>query len=189
MENCITDFRNCMKCILKNIGATVMGVKPAELRTVQFSEHGVWERCKKTISSYQQIKFIELYDLARGKKVLFYHHQALDQQLRRPEVLNFLQQLGYPSEYDLESYVSYLVDRLQRDDFPHEIGIFFGYPLKDVLGFMGYLDLESTYTSEWKFYGNQAVSLAKKKKFEEARSYFIEQLDNLEQVEEFDKVV
>jgi hypothetical protein len=45
-------------------------------------------------------------------------------------------------------------------DFPHEVGVFLGYPLKDVAGFMGWVDLPVTCQGPWKIYGNPDRSLA-----------------------------
>ncbi|WP_363319187.1 DUF3793 family protein [Desulfosporosinus sp.] len=35
--------------------------------------------------------------------------------------------LGYPEQYSVEGYVYFLVTRLNRKEFPHEIGLFLGY--------------------------------------------------------------
>jgi len=188
-HNCKVNFRDCIRCVLKNIGATIMGAKPAELRNIRFNNPEFWSRCKSTILAYDEIKMIELKQKIGRKQVLFYHESALDQQLSKPEVLEFLKNHGYPQNYNLKSYLQFLVKRLKSDDFPHEIGIFFGYPLKDVLGFMGYSNLEMTYSKEWKIYGDKASSLLQLKKFEMAREYFNQRLDRIEEVERLHNVV
>ena len=49
--------------------------------------------------------------------------------------------------------------RVQANDFPHEIGIFLGYPLKDVLAFMGQVRLAFSCQGPWKIYGKPDQSL------------------------------
>lgn len=56
----------------------------------------------------------------------------------------------------------HIVRKLRRsEDFPHEIGLFLGYPLEDVAGFMELGPCSCKCTGCWKVYGN--VEAAKKK--------------------------
>ena len=66
--------------------------------------------------------------------------------------------MGYPREYNVETYLDELINRLESKEFPHEIGIFLGYPLKDVLGFMGYGKKELTEVKNWRIYGDVVAS-------------------------------
>ncbi|AGB40464.1 hypothetical protein Halha_0489 [Halobacteroides halobius DSM 5150] len=190
-KQCQTDisyFRENCDCLLRRIGATIMGVKPAELRSIN-QEQSSWQRCKETLLKYNQLEIIEI-DIVNGRqKVLFYHTHALEEQLQNKNILKFLKNIGYPKQYSLNKYLERLKKRLQGAEFPHEIGVFFGYPLKDVLGFMGYADLEVTHRGEWKYYGNKKVSLLKQKEFDRAREKFNARLNKIELVEEFHKVI
>ena len=40
------------------------------------------------------------------------------------------------------------------EHYPHEMGIFLGYPLEDVRGFIRHEGKESRYTGYWKVYGD-----------------------------------
>lgn len=56
--------------------------------------------------------------------------------LQRGDVQDFLQSEGY-TPGDAESMLAQLSQRLCcEEDFPHEIGVFLGYPLADVIGFI-----------------------------------------------------
>lgn len=72
-----------------------------------------------------------------GGRTLFYvyHIGALEKLLRYPLNRKFLEERGYPCKSAAQS-VRLLKERMQEDDFPHEIGIFLGYPLEDVHGFI-----------------------------------------------------
>lgn len=196
MDNLKDCFSDCFKCILKNIGATIMGVKPAEIRNVRtyYDEYEIWSKCKESISTYREIDFIELNQKNNRKLVFFYHKKALDKQLKQPQVLKFLKDLGYPKKYRLDSYVNLLTEKIKNNklginEFPHEIGLFFGYPIKDVLGYMGYVDLEPSGGKEWKFYGDKRVSKLQKRKFDKARNMFSSRLNKLEKINQFQKIV
>ena len=54
----------------------------------------------------------------------------------RTEILRFLEQFGYTSDMDLPQMLRTLASRMQCGNFPHEIGVFLGYPLADVQGFI-----------------------------------------------------
>jgi len=60
--------------------------------------------------------------------------------------------------YSVEGYVDFLVSRLNRKDFLHEIGLFLGYPFKDVLGYIGHPSLKLVEINGWKIYGNDKLS-------------------------------
>ncbi|WP_018247542.1 DUF3793 family protein [Orenia marismortui] len=190
LKNSVVCNKNYLKSLLEYIGATIMGVKPSELRNVMICNCGdceYWKYCKKTILSYEEIGILELKSLnnKRRKKVIFYHQSSLNDYLQQKNNLKFLQGLGYPKEYNLELYLKHLKRRLESDKFPHEIGIFFGYPLKDVLAFMGYLDLEPSGYGEWKFYGNDRISKLQQKRFDQARKKFKDQLTELDNISRF----
>ncbi|GAB6098717.1 DUF3793 family protein [Halanaerocella petrolearia] len=186
------NYKTCCRDILHNIGPTLLGIKPAELRNIPLlddSGEDCWLRCKEIVLSSNQIRLMELRELSGKIQVLFYHPLALDRQLSKSYNLCFLQQLDYPRTYTLAGYLNYLLIRIQKSEFPHEIGIFLGYPLKDVLGFTGYLDLKRTGKGSWKFYGNRTVSAICQNKFRLAQRVVDNRLQELNQIEDFYQVV
>ncbi|WP_242824145.1 DUF3793 family protein [[Clostridium] dakarense] len=93
-----------------------------------------------------------------GYKVLFVNKESLTKQLDNIKTRNFLKFLGYPTDINIEPALSHLIDKLKGDVFPDEIGIFLGYPLKDVVGFMGYGNYKFHNTRCWKIYGDPKPS-------------------------------
>ena len=116
--------------------------------------------------------------------VLFINEEALDSALTNTKCINFLKFLGYPKEYRLDIYIQILMGKLKTKDFPHEIGIFLGYPLKDVVGFMGYGSYKLSKIKYWKVYGDTEVSDKVYNKFLEHREKMrdILALNNLETI-------
>ena len=52
-----------------------------------------------------------------------------------------------------------LICRLRREGaFPHEIGLFLGYPPDDVRGFMDHRDVGCKCVGTWKVYGDAAAA-------------------------------
>ena len=93
-----------------------------------------------------------------GIRIIFINKISLSNVLNNKKCLNFLKFIGYPSEYNIDNYINILINKLNSKDFPHEIGIFLGYPLKDVVGFMGYGNYKFCKTRYWRVYGDESIS-------------------------------
>ena len=71
-------------------------------------------------------------------------------------VNTFLSSLGYQDAHEPEGYLDQLQSRITGEKgFPHEIGIFLGYPLADVKGFMEHHGLQYRCLGCWKAYGDE----------------------------------
>ena len=71
----------------------------------------------------------------------------------------FIKKYGYESTdpaYALERLRSRLA---QREDFPHEIGLFLGYPLGDVIGFIKNAGQNCKCVGCWKVYCNECEAI------------------------------
>lgn len=93
--------------------------------------------------------------------LLVYRRAQLEQQLRQPQVQQSLAQFGYAPEQTLDDMLLRLAQRLAaHDGFPHEIGLFLGYPLEDVRGFIEYGGRDYKLSGYWKVYGDVAAAQA-----------------------------
>lgn len=85
-----------------------------------------------------------------------YREQALRETLLCPETQSLLAACGYHS-FTPEDALSTLRDRLAAtDDFPHEIGVFLGYPPEDVIGFIRNGGRNCLCAGCWKAYANES---------------------------------
>lgn len=92
--------------------------------------------------------------------VMVYHPDLLKQQLAKPRVSSMLQCDGYPPE-GMDMQLAFLKYRLQVcPNFPHEIGLFLGYPTSDVLAFQQNRGEGCKLCGYWKVYTD--VESAKK---------------------------
>ena len=81
-----------------------------------------------------------LYKVQGGFQVFLYRKEEFQTYLRRTEVRKFLIAYGYDCEH-MENCLNLLGMRLkcylQKEQlFPHEIGVFLGYPPEDVKAFI-----------------------------------------------------
>lgn len=88
--------------------------------------------------------------------VYVYRRKQLERTLENEDCREFLAKLGY-SQMDLDSLLAQLVFRLEtQPEFPHEIGVFLGYPLQDVIGFIENRGRNFTCCGFWKSYSDPA---------------------------------
>lgn len=88
--------------------------------------------------------------------VYVYRRELLDKVLSDCGCQRFLEETGY-ERTDLDGMLKQLAYRLQtQSEFPHEIGIFLGYPLQDVVGFIENRGRNYTCCGFWKSYSDPA---------------------------------
>ena len=163
-----TDERDCLAAFLALETAEVLdGEKPANLinlpnrrRPCGRNLYQLWRRHGAALMGQSTLAVRELVDRGDSLLLLFYQPQTLTALLAKANVSGFLRQAGYPQPSTSESALDELQARFKATGFPHEIGVFLGYPLKDVAGFLGWVDLPVTCQGPWKIYGNPVKSLA-----------------------------
>ena len=86
--------------------------------------------------------------------VYVYRRTHLERLLSGNACQRFLAKAGYAGT-DLDGLLDQLARRLQtQPEFPHEIGVFLGYPLRDVIGFIENRGRNFTCCGFWKSYGD-----------------------------------
>ncbi|SCH89733.1 DUF3793 family protein [Romboutsia sp. Marseille-P6047] len=182
-KNCCENKLNSpyIKKILEILGPVILGSKPAEILNISGEMNlkknklneieSFFDKCSKI-----NYKIINTYD--GGIRVLFINKKSMSRVFTNKKCINFLKFLGYPSDYDMETYINVLINKLHSPNFPNEIGIFLGYPLKDVLGFMGYGKNELYTTRVWKIYGDPSISYEVCNSFLKDRAIMKEMINN-----------
>lgn len=161
-----------IKWILELLGPVILGSKPSEILNISSKDKEKNIKIKDIELFFNNCSRISYEIIHKGNgsiRVLFINKEALQLKLENKKCLNFLKFIGYPTNYNLDQYINVLMDKLKEEDFPHEIGIFLGYPLKDVVGFMGYGKYEFYKTKYWKIYGDPEISAEVYNRFLEDR--------------------
>ena len=84
--------------------------------------------------------------------IYVYRPLLLTKDLHKEGVAGLLWEYGY-EECEVDSCLEQLRFRLsQEETFPHEIGIFLGYPLPDVIGFIAHKGQDCKCCGIWKVY-------------------------------------
>lgn len=150
--------------LVEQCAPTLVGVKPASLFRYQPgpAEEGrvPLDRWRGELAA-RGIRVQVLRTCAQtGACMIYLYREAwLARMLCQPEIQSFLRQRGYHPEEDCQTLLSQLSRRLcLEEEYPHEIGVFLGYPLEDVVGFIRHRGRDFTCCGMWKVYGDAAAA-------------------------------
>ena len=110
-----------------------------------------------------------------GYKALIYVYRKrkLAADLRDPQTADFLKGLGYDPEYT-DGCVRLLKERIYNSPgFPHEIGLFLGYPLHDVIGFIQNNGKNFSCCGFWKVYYDRHAAQKCFERYKKCRSVYL----------------
>lgn len=94
-------------------------------------------------------------------KVVLHRPDLVQARLREVPPAILCGTLGYACCSTPDAFLAEVARRWHASgSIPHEIGLALGYPVKDVLGYMGLQPLDCTGCCGWRVYGDPAPSLA-----------------------------
>lgn len=98
----------------------------------------------------------------------------LQSDLDAEEAKDILLRFGY-KESSLDGCISRLADRIYEcDEFPHEVGLFLGYPPEDVQGFIEFGGRKSKASGYWKVYGDVDHAQKQFERFSKCTGVYLE---------------
>ncbi|MBC5736695.1 MULTISPECIES: DUF3793 family protein [Oscillospiraceae] len=125
--------------VVRHCSPTLVGIKPACLISLDAAEY---PRLPRTVGEYTRalgekgLRFEVLCRCRRRFLVLVFRPKLLAEHLARPQAAQLLADADYPGDAPLSALLRRLRQRLLAGgDFPHEIGLFLGYPSEDVAAF------------------------------------------------------
>lgn len=137
---------------------TLAGLKSASLFSTIFTDDIQMVQAEKEFERKFSRKGLSLkwLGMKRGRTLVYvYRKRKLFCELNSKDVQVFLKEHGYNTS-DIEDCLERLKMQINRDDdFPHEIGLFLGYPLEDVKGFIENRGQNYCFSGYWKIYANE----------------------------------
>lgn len=154
----------------------IKGSKAANLMTVTEKEFGVI----RFLLQGTNISCCFLNADADRGILYLYREKELKKYLETEEIRRFLKNFGYQEE-DIGAMLKRLSGRIRRYhgreiQFPHEIGIFLGYPLMDVKGFIENEGKNFIYMGYWKVYHNVQEAIRLFKRYDEEREQAVREV-------------
>ena len=135
------------------------GIKPSNLVSFCSQKHsGLDARlaaCNRQLGP-SGICFEKVCKCKKRVLVLVYRRKKMEALLADEAVAAELEKAGYPVREGLEAVIGYLKTRLAASGgFPHEVGLFLGYPLEDVHGFVRSGGRGYKMNGYWKVYSDE----------------------------------
>ena len=146
-------------CLINQCAPTLAGVKPGNLFSyIADDQENVDEilRGWNDKLSGKGILITLLRGTGKGNLVFVYRPKALERIIKDQSISSFLKAYGYCDIEYIEEYIERLDYRMNTSSFfPHEVGIFLGYPLQDVIGFIENEGKNACCCGSWKAYSKQ----------------------------------
>ena len=168
------DTNRLIRYLLVKLAPVILGVKPAGLlrltdcRQTGGKQHDLFCLHQPEILAALQLRCRILRRNSENLVVFFFREGALERVLSEPHNAEFLAGRGYRRGAELAE----LEFRCRNGSgFPHEIGVFLGYPLKDVRCYIENPNACLTLPRGlWRVAGEPAESLAVMERFRRAES-------------------
>lgn len=186
--------------IAEKCAPTLMGVKPATLFSVRYNLISNFLEILPQVQA-ELLPDITLRCLKNGPRaylLLAYRIEEISKIISSIEARSFLADMGYPKDcldacansyqclhncatcerqatlFQIEMLIdnlSHKLEKVDRYNFPHEIGVFLGYPVCDVESFIKCRGKDEKCTGTWKVYGNVAEAVKKFNVYKEAEIF------------------
>ena len=142
--------------IVRYCAPTLAGIKTGSLFTLRNAS----EDFMSDISAFNRtmrekgVRIIPLRACGNHMLIYLYRPEMLERDLKDPKAVNILKRFGYPVSSSDRCVVK-LANRLSTSPvFPHEIGLFLGYPPTDVSGFINNPNEGYCAVGYWKVYSD-----------------------------------
>ena len=149
--------------LIRHCAPTLADLKIASLICIPKSVCG--EEYEQIVSAYNDcyngkgVYFRTLCICNRRRLLYVYRPCRVRAYLASPAAAAFLVECGFAREASLEEKLSLLADRFTSSNaFPHELGLFLGYPTADVEAFIVHGGSREKLCGEWKAYTNTAYA-------------------------------
>lgn len=143
--------------LIKHCSPTLAGIKTGNMFVCQYdSEKDMLDtiRAWNNILSHKGIRVLPFRYRAGKALVYIYRPSRLKSDLTDKTAWEILHSCGYATDTP-ERCIVQLIQRLaNQDEFPHEIGLFLGYPPEDVGGFIENKACNCKCCGCWKVYGD-----------------------------------
>ncbi|HML36088.1 MAG TPA: DUF3793 family protein [Bacillota bacterium] len=163
------------RLLITHCSPTLAGIKTGNLFQICFDSEDALRSELQDLSHKLNGKGI-LFEVLRMKNrtalILAYRPKRLEQDLAKRDIALFLRDFGY-LESGLECAISRLKERIDAQaGFPHEIGLFLGYPLTDVIGFIENEGRNSKCTGCWKVYRDEGEAMKLFDRYKKCREVY-----------------
>ena len=161
--------------IIKHCSPTLAGLKTANLFTCEYLQKQDIERYVQNFNQRFSRKGVKMLPLDFGKTralIYVFRPTSLEKDLSNTQAKWILASMGY-KHFNSKTCLKRLKIRVKKcPEFPHEIGLFLGYPPEDVLGFILHKGNCCKCCGCWKVYGNEEKAVREFAKYKKCSDIY-----------------
>ncbi len=165
--------------IVRHCSPTLAGIKTGNMFTCTFADKAVMYKRVRYWNRLLNIKGLRVLPLRyrNGMALIYiYRPSHLSKDLNNKLASRLLKERGYENNIP-ERCIVRLVERLREcEEFPHEIGLFLGYPPEDVCGFIENKAKNCKCVGCWKVYGDEEIARNTFNRYKKCTAIYNEQL-------------
>ena len=177
---CNNEYCKFGKILAFHTAPTLLGIKCASLISLSDDEKEI-KRQSEIFNSKAAVKGLRsriLCSCGSRRLMLIYNEKQLEKRINEEKAQKLLAECGYPLNGTLDDHLARLTRRIQLGgDFPHEIGVFLGYPLEDVEGFIINKGENFKLCGCWKVYGCEETAKRTFANYEKCRKFLCNKLN------------
>lgn len=157
---------------------SLYGIKASSLMKIKKDEYNEYLKGRTyTELSLSGIKIRIVYE--DKNSVLVYNENLLEKHINKYEVREYLNLYGYKCCKSVSECLEKLSSRIKNENnFPHEIGIFLGYPIEDVDGFIKNKGKKFKMCGFWKVYSDEEKTERTFRTYRNCRAYLCNKISN-----------
>ncbi len=163
------------KLLIEHCSLTLSSLKTASMFTAKYTN---FDDLRNDIAFWNEKfsdKGISVRLLKRGAEsalIYLYREDMLIKDMSDLKARKILSQYGYQN-LSVSEAIDQLSERFSTyDEFPHEIGLFLGYPPKDVEGFICNGGKNCSLCRYWKVYGEKDEALQKFARYDKCKAVY-----------------
>lgn len=145
------------KALVEYCAPTLAGIKTGNIFSIKNGKTDIYREIRKLngILVGKGLRLIPIRKTEKDTLIYLYRPDRLKEDLKDPKAAEILETKGYPCG-NSDGCLATLVKHLKTDkSFPHEIGLFLGYPPSDVEHFMEDPCRGVKCVGCWKVYSNE----------------------------------
>ena len=167
---CLENEKYTEKFFLYSASPVLAGIRPAVLVSFQNCCREAWLRCSDSICRESGLSARMLYEKNGMFSLLIYNRRHLEMKAGSPKSREILDTYGYPASCGADELLSRLTERSAGCRFPHEIGVFLGYPPDDVISFIEKKGRNYLCCRYWKVYHDEVKAEEIFRRIDDAKS-------------------
>ncbi len=172
-------YKQIEKELIRHCSPTLASLKIASLFTLEFSGHGDLTELNSALRKWNKrlsdkgVAILALRETHERALIYVFRIKKLQSVLCCPRVEQFLTKNGYGGTSVGAALATLRAHLTGREGFPHEIGIFLGYPLDDVIGFIENNGRNCKCAGCWKVYCDECEAVKTFARFKKCETVYM----------------